>query len=252
MPYLRTRLLPMALAGLLAAGVGIAAQLSGKLGGAEEAAVAKRFHLRPSHPAGGLAVVAIDDATFSQLDRRWPFPRSLHAAMVRRLHAAGARAIVYDIQFSEPTTPREDLALYRALGRTGGAVLAATEEAKKVRDRLANLPTVTVQLRERCADQNGLPLAISTLRGQFRSRNWFAPLWPRFAWMRQSRPEIDSLWIPRASSQHHREPPALIAVSIPASTNDAIADGKSEETNVVHAYFGPQHVSRRCLRGDRA
>src|SRR5437763_1730609 len=127
MPYLRTRLLPMALAGLLAAGVGIAAQLSGKLGGAEEAAVAKRFHLRPSHPAGGLAVVAIDDATFSQLDRRWPFPRSLHAAMVQRLHAAGARAIVYDIQFSEPTTPREDLALYRALGRTGGAVLAATE-----------------------------------------------------------------------------------------------------------------------------
>jgi response regulator RpfG family c-di-GMP phosphodiesterase len=126
-PYLRARALPMLLAGLLAGGVGVGAQLSGRLSGPEEATVAKRFHLRPAHPADGLAVVAIDDATFSQLHQRWPFPRSLHAAMVERLHAAGVRAIVYDIQFSEPTTPREDLALYRALGRTGGAVLAATE-----------------------------------------------------------------------------------------------------------------------------
>src|SRR2546423_6039859 len=126
-PYLRARLVPVLLAGLLAAGVGVAAQLSGRLSGAEEATVAKRFHVRPTHRADGLAVVAIDDTTFAQLRRRWPFPRSLHAAVVDRLREAGARAIVYDIQFSEPTTPREDLALYRALGRAGGAVLATTE-----------------------------------------------------------------------------------------------------------------------------
>jgi CRISPR-associated endonuclease/helicase Cas3 len=51
----------------------------------------------------------------------------------------------------------------------------ATEEAKKVRDRLADLPAVTARLRERCADQTGIPLAISTLRGQFAdNREWSA------------------------------------------------------------------------------
>jgi response regulator RpfG family c-di-GMP phosphodiesterase len=44
-----------------------------------------------------------------------------------RLHAAGVRAVVYDVQFTEPTTEREDVALFDALRRTGGAVLTATE-----------------------------------------------------------------------------------------------------------------------------
>ena len=72
-------------------------------------------------------MVAIDAKTFDDLRRQWPFPRSLHGRVVRRLHAAGARAIVYDVQFTEPTEPREDVALYRALGDTGGAVLATSE-----------------------------------------------------------------------------------------------------------------------------
>ena len=46
---------------------------------------------------------------------------------MRRLHAAGAREIVYDVQFTEPTVPREDLALYRAIEAAGGAVLATSE-----------------------------------------------------------------------------------------------------------------------------
>ena len=47
--------------------------------------------------------------------------------MVRALHAAGARAIVYDVQFTEPTKPAEDLALYDAIGDAGGAILATSE-----------------------------------------------------------------------------------------------------------------------------
>src|SRR5205823_9036530 len=34
---------------------------------------------------------------------------------------------VYDVQFTEPTTPREDGALYDAIDRAGGAVLATSE-----------------------------------------------------------------------------------------------------------------------------
>ena len=47
--------------------------------------------------------------------------------MVRHLHAAGAREIVYDVQFTEPTRRREDLALFNAIGDAGGAVLATSE-----------------------------------------------------------------------------------------------------------------------------
>ena len=47
--------------------------------------------------------------------------------MLEQLHRAGARAVFFDVQFTEPTTPAEDGALFDALGRTGGATLATTE-----------------------------------------------------------------------------------------------------------------------------
>jgi len=60
-------------------------------------------------------VVGIDEETFQRLDEQWPFPRSLHAAAIRRLLKAGARTVVYDVQFSEPSdSPRDDRALLRA------------------------------------------------------------------------------------------------------------------------------------------
>ncbi len=74
-----------------------------------------------------MVVVAIDAKSFDVLREQWPFPRSLHGRAVRRLHAAGAREIVYDVQFTEPTAPREDLALYRSIADAGGAVLATSE-----------------------------------------------------------------------------------------------------------------------------
>ena len=76
---------------------------------------------------GDVAVVAIDDVTFSDLERQWPFPRSLMGRAVERLGQAGAREIVIDVQYTEKSTDREDLALYDAIGNAGGAVLATTE-----------------------------------------------------------------------------------------------------------------------------
>src|SRR4029450_13035643 len=86
-----------------------------------------RSQRRRTEPAHGLVVVGIHAKTFTDLNHNWPFPRSRHAAVVRRLHAAGPRAIVYDIQFTEPTTRKQDLALYDAIGDAGGAVLATSE-----------------------------------------------------------------------------------------------------------------------------
>jgi CHASE2 domain-containing sensor protein len=50
--------------------------------------------------------------------------------MVDRLRADRVKEIVYDIQFTEPTAPRQDLALYRSIARAGGAVLATGEATR--------------------------------------------------------------------------------------------------------------------------
>jgi CRISPR-associated endonuclease/helicase Cas3 len=51
----------------------------------------------------------------------------------------------------------------------------ATDEAVKVRERLPDEPGLRDRLRALCADPDGVPLAISTLRGQFAdNREWSA------------------------------------------------------------------------------
>jgi CHASE2 domain-containing sensor protein len=121
------RLGTLALVGLLAFLPGVAAQATGMFEGLELKALKAHFDLRGAERPDDVTVVAIDDESFGVLQEQWPFPRSLHGRAIRRLHAAGAREIVYDVQFTEPTEPREDLALYRAIGEAGGAVLATSE-----------------------------------------------------------------------------------------------------------------------------
>jgi CHASE2 domain-containing sensor protein len=106
---------------------GAVVETSGALDGLERGTLKTRFELRGTERPDDVVVVAIDAKTFGELERQWPFPRSLHARVVRRLHAAGAREIAYDVQFTEPTEPREDLALFEAIGTAGGAVLATSE-----------------------------------------------------------------------------------------------------------------------------
>ena len=112
---------------VLAVAVALIAQAAGALGGLERASEEARFDLRGAQPPDDVAVVAIDADTFGDLREQWPFPRSLHGRVLRRLEQAGARQVVYDVQFTEPSEPREDEALYRALGDTGGAILATSE-----------------------------------------------------------------------------------------------------------------------------
>jgi CHASE2 domain-containing sensor protein len=107
--------------------IGLTVGLTGALNGLERETLKARFDIRGAQRPDDIAVVGIDARTFGELDRQWPFPRSLHAQVIRRLHAAGAREIVYDVQFTEPSEPRQDLALYRAITDVGGAVLATSE-----------------------------------------------------------------------------------------------------------------------------
>ena len=110
---------------------GAAVETSGALDGLERETLKTRFELRGAERPDDVVVVGIDAKTFEALERQWPFPRSLHGRAIRRLHAAGAREIVYDVQFTEPTRPREDLALFDAIVAAGGAVLATSETDRR-------------------------------------------------------------------------------------------------------------------------
>jgi HD-GYP domain-containing protein (c-di-GMP phosphodiesterase class II) len=121
------RLRMLLTAGVLAAAVAGAATFTGALDPIENAALDRLFQKREAQPPGDVAVVAVDDVTFDDLELQWPFPRSLMAKAVDRLAEAGAREIVIDVQYTEKSTDREDLALYDAIGRAGGAVLATSE-----------------------------------------------------------------------------------------------------------------------------
>ena len=112
----------------MAAAIGIACYATNAFRRLELNSVDTRFSIRGTQqPSSQVAVVAIDDATFSDLGVQWPFPRSLHGRLIDRLREAGAKAIAYDVQFTEPTTPRQDNALIRAVARAGNVVLATNE-----------------------------------------------------------------------------------------------------------------------------
>jgi CHASE2 domain-containing sensor protein len=126
-PAGRRRFAALAAVALAASAVGIAARESGALAPLERESLKARFDVRGTEAVDGLLVVGIDAKTFTDIGHNWPFPRGKHGQVVRKLHAAGARQIVYDVQFTEPTAPRQDLALYDALGDAGGAILATSE-----------------------------------------------------------------------------------------------------------------------------
>jgi CHASE2 domain-containing sensor protein len=123
----RLHLRALALAALAAIALAGAAFESGALSSAEGQSLNTRFGVRGAQRPGDVAVVAVDERTFSDLRLQWPFRRALHARLIDRLRADGAKVIVYDVQFTEPTDSADDLALYESIARAGHVVLATTE-----------------------------------------------------------------------------------------------------------------------------
>ena len=113
------------LTAVVAVAAGLLVLLTGALGPVERGSRTLRFDLRHTDAPKRVTVVAIDDLTLSR--HRWPFKRTLHAAAIDALRKAGAREIVYDVQFTEPTRPKDDQALMAAVQRAGNVVLATTQ-----------------------------------------------------------------------------------------------------------------------------
>ena len=59
------------------------------------------LRLATGDPGDNIVIVAIDDKSIQNIGR-WPWPRDIHAEMIRALKSAGAKAVASTVLFSEP------------------------------------------------------------------------------------------------------------------------------------------------------
>ncbi|MDP6491058.1 MAG: adenylate/guanylate cyclase domain-containing protein [Kiritimatiellia bacterium] len=95
-----------------------------------------RFRSLPPTPAAerpdDIVIVEIDqdsiEQVYTHINYRWPWPRLFYGTMIDFISAAGAKAIVFDVLFSEPDIERDisgaesDAALVDATARSGRVI----------------------------------------------------------------------------------------------------------------------------------
>lgn len=101
------------------------------LGGLEDATVDARFSIRGNErPPDNIVIVGIDNATFAHLRMQWPFRRAVHGRLIHWIAADGAKAIAFDVQFSQasPNGEGDDVALLNAIDNARGRTVFSTSE----------------------------------------------------------------------------------------------------------------------------
>ncbi|MEC4679741.1 MAG: CHASE2 domain-containing protein, partial [Nitrospirota bacterium] len=86
-----------------------------------------RFQLRGAIPPNlPIVLISIDEDSFDEINLPWPWPRDLHARLVRKLTESQVKLIGLDILFVQPKADsREDLALAEAINEAGNVILGA-------------------------------------------------------------------------------------------------------------------------------
>lgn len=98
--------------------------LSGSHGLLQNTLTDFRFRWFPRAASGDIVVVAIDPRSLDEVGV-WPWPRSVHAELIRRLQSVGPRDIAFDVDFSSRSNARDDAAFRDALKSAGGSVILA-------------------------------------------------------------------------------------------------------------------------------
>lgn len=117
----RWRLLALAVGGL----AGLATLQTDAGDGLDQALKNQRAGWSERPASGRVHIVEIDARSIAEF-KRWPWPRSIHAAAVDRLRESKAAMIAFDVDFSSPSEPDQDSALAAALRRAGGSVILPT------------------------------------------------------------------------------------------------------------------------------
>ena len=99
-----------------------------------------RFALKPVQQADSVVIVEVEDNTLADLGQ-WPLPRDFHASLVQVLDELGAKAIIFDMLFSEPSA--HDEAFAQSLEKTGKVYLPMSFYLANPRSYLDETPLAT-------------------------------------------------------------------------------------------------------------
>ena len=126
------KVLLLALVAFGATAIGVTLYATGVLDSLEGNTVDARFSTRGTQkPPANIAIVAIDDKTFQDLNA-FPFPRAYYAQLINNIAAEHPKAIVFDVELADKTTfgktckiqgatfPCDDLALLEAISNHPG------------------------------------------------------------------------------------------------------------------------------------
>jgi len=162
------------------------------------------FALRPDIPVEGVVIVQMDEESHRVLNQPGasPWDRSLHARLIDRLTAMGAKAIVFDVLFLGERDPAADAQLVQAAKASGRVLVAAQMTSELLRGELvgwslrrpfAALPAVAPDGVVEEADGDG------AVRRHFRNSQY--TILPSLAWqtarltMQQAPPTGAERWI---------------------------------------------------------
>ncbi|HZF06259.1 MAG TPA: CHASE2 domain-containing protein, partial [Patescibacteria group bacterium] len=88
----------------------------------------QHFRLRGARPAHAQVVIVAIDGESLRAHGRWPWSRTVMADLVRRLTAAGAAVVAFDVLLIEPEVSGEQRAAARIGERLGGRDRAVAAE----------------------------------------------------------------------------------------------------------------------------
>ena len=106
----------------------------------EDRLTSARAQMLPRAPSGDVAIVEIDARSLAQL-HTWPWSRRYHADLVRRLDAAGAEIIAFDVDFSAASDPAADQDFAAALKAAEPVILPIFQQ--RASDQSDSAMTIT-------------------------------------------------------------------------------------------------------------
>ena len=127
----RARVVPLSVVALICTGIASFAYTVSLFASLEGNAINTRFTVRGKQAVPkNLMVVRIDDVTFQDLEKQFPFPRAVDGKAISTIAAQHPAAIAVDLQLSEPSElgQNDDIALLTAVNDAHGKVIFSDTE----------------------------------------------------------------------------------------------------------------------------